>query len=134
MPDVDYRMMTLLCSLVEACPIGTNLGLLHLLWMLVSGRLLAARGALFPGLGACGLSDRAIRRAWAALGQGDWTSGQLLARWAATVVAEGRGQPHTHGGYHPVGVDVTGCWRPRLRHCPTTHYHGAAGKALPAIP
>jgi hypothetical protein len=127
-------MLTLLCALVRALPIGTNLGLLHLLWMLVSGQLLAARGAVFPGLSACGLSERAIRRAWAALGQGDWTSGQLLARWAATVGGEGRWQAHAHGGYHPVGVDVTGFWRPRLRNCPTTHYHGEAGKALPAIP
>jgi hypothetical protein len=134
MPEAVYRMLTLLCALVRVLPIGTNLGLLHLLWMLVRGQLLAARGAVFPGLSACGLSDRAIRRAWTALGQGDWTSRQLLARWAATVVSEGRWQPHAHGGYHPVGVDVTGFWRPRLRNCPTTHYHGEAGKALPAIP
>jgi len=62
-------MLTLLCTLVVACPIGTNLGLLHLLWMLASGRLLGARGALFPGLANCGLSAPATRRAWAALGQ-----------------------------------------------------------------
>lgn len=134
MPEAVYRMMALLCALVRALPIGTNLGLLHLLWMLVSGHLLAARGAVIPGLSACGLSARAIRRAWAALGQGDWTSGQLLAWWGATVTTEGRWRPHAYGGYHPVGVDVTGFWRPRLRNCPTTHYHGEAGQALPAIP
>ena len=77
---------------------GTNLGLLHLLWMVVSGRLLAARGALFAGLSDGGLPARAVRRAWAALGQGDWSSGQLLARWAATVGAEGRWRPQTHDG------------------------------------
>jgi hypothetical protein len=33
-----------------------------------------------------------------------------------------------------VAVALTGFWRPRLRGCPTTHYHGAAGRALPAIP
>jgi hypothetical protein len=33
-----------------------------------------------------------------------------------------------------VAVDLTGFWRPRLRGCPTTHYHGVAGRALPAIP
>jgi hypothetical protein len=110
------------------------LGLLHLLWMLTSGHLLTSRGALFPGLLDCGLSARAVRRAWAALGQGDWTSRQLLAHWVAIIAREGQWQPHTHGGYHPVGVDVTGFWRPRLQHCPTTHYHGEAGKALPAIP
>jgi len=94
MPSAVYRMMTLLCSLVVTLPIGTNLGLLHLLWMLVSGQLLGARGAVIPGLSACGLSDRAVRRAWAALGQGDWACEHLLARWRALVVAEGRWQPH----------------------------------------
>jgi len=33
-----------------------------------------------------------------------------------------------------VAVDVTGFWRPRLRGCPTSHYHAEAGRALPAIP
>src|SRR4051812_8053815 len=134
MPEAVYRTMQLLWSLVAGCPLGTNLGLLHLLWMLVSGRLLAARGAVVPGLAACGLSDRAVRRAWAALGQGGWASGPLLARWAAAVAAEGRWQPQAHGGYRPVAVDVTGFWRPRLRGCPTAHYHSAAGPAPPAGP
>jgi hypothetical protein len=121
MPEAVYRMLALLCTLVAGVPVGTNLGLLHLLWMLVSGRLLASRGALFPGLSDCGLAAPATRRAWAALGQGGWTSTQLLARWVATVADEGRWQPHAHGGYRPVGVDVTGFWRPRLRDCPTSH-------------
>ena len=134
MPTAVYRMLTLLGTLVVACPVGTNLGLLHLLWMLVSGRRLAARGALIPGLSDCGPAAPAVRRAWAALGQGGWTSGALLSRWAETLGREGQWQPRRHGGYHPVAVDLTGFWRPRLRGCPTTHYHGVAGKALPAIP
>src|SRR6266487_5332473 len=134
MPEAVYRMLRLLCTLVEALPIGTNLGLLHLLWMLVSGRLLATRGAGAPALSDSGLAAPAVRRAWAALGQGDWTSAQLLARWATALGAEGRWQPQEHGGYRPVAVDVTGFWRPRLRACPATHYHGVAGRALPAIP
>src|SRR5437763_2423436 len=102
MPEAVYRMLTLLCSLLVSVPIGTNLGLLHLLWMLVSGQLLATRGAVIPGLSACGLADRAVRRAWAALGQGDWTIEGLLAQWRGLVVAEGCWHPHTHGSYHPV--------------------------------
>lgn len=133
MPEAVYRMLTLLCRLVLTLPVGTNLGLLHLLWMLVSGQLLTTRGAVIPGLRACGLADRAVRRAWMALGHGDWASAGLLAQWRALVVAEGRWQAHTHGGYHPVGVDVTGFWRPQLQQCPTRHYHAEAGKALPAI-
>jgi len=90
MPDAVYQVMTMLCGLVAPLPIGTNLGLLHLLWMLVSGRWLGSRGALFAGLADCGLPDRAVRRAWAALGQGGWGSEQLLARWARAVQAAGR--------------------------------------------
>lgn len=41
MPEAVYRVLSLLCTLVMALPVGTNLGLLHLLWMLVSGWLLA---------------------------------------------------------------------------------------------
>ncbi len=42
MPEAVYRMLTLLCDLVELLPVDTHLGMLHLLWMLVSGRLLEA--------------------------------------------------------------------------------------------
>ena len=52
-----YRVLSLVCAVVVGVPIGTNLGLLHLCWMLLSGGLLGSRGALFPGLSALGLSD-----------------------------------------------------------------------------
>ncbi len=134
MPDAAYQVLTMLCRLVAPLPVGANLGRLPLLWMLVRGRLLGSRGARFAGLADCGLPDRAVRRAWAALGQGGWTSGALLARWADAVQAAGRWAPCRHGGYRPVAADLTGFWRPRLRGCPTAHYHGPAGTALPAIP
>jgi hypothetical protein len=129
-----YRVLGLLCALVETLPIGTNLGVLHLCWMLLSGQLLGSRGAIFPGLQALGLSERAVRRAWAALGQGSWTSRRLIKAWAAVVQAEGYWQPHVYGGYRPVAVDITAFWRPQLQACPTRHYDAAAGQARPAIP
>jgi hypothetical protein len=86
MPEAVYRMMRLLCALVVNVPLGTNLGLLQLLWMPVSGRLLTTRGAVLPVLGACGLSRRAVRRAWAALG-----SGGLEQRAAARAVGAAGG-------------------------------------------
>ena len=133
MPDPVYRTLELLCAVVSALPIGTNLGLLHLLWMLVSGRLLTARGAVFPGLSEAGLSPAESRRAWTALGQGRWSSERLLWAWARVVEREGRWQAAEHGGYRPVAADVTGFWRPRLTGCPTKHYSAEAGRALPAI-
>jgi hypothetical protein len=134
MQEAVYRVLTLVSALVVDVPIGTNLGLLHLLWMVLCGKLLLSRGAIFPGLSAVGLSEGAVRRAWVALGRGSWTSHRLVTRWARVVEAEGLWQPHRHGGYHPVAVDITAFYRPRLQGCPTSHYHATAGKALPAIP
>lgn len=134
MPAPVYRVMQVLCSLVSTVPIGTNLGLAHLLWMLLSGALLVSRGAIIPGLSTIGLPVPAVRRAWATLGQGTWTIDDLLARLLIVVETDGQWQPHTYAGYHPVAVDTTGFWRPRLVDCPTTHYSSSAGKAVPAIP
>ena len=134
MHEAVYRVMGVVCGVVVATPVGTNLGLVHLLWMLVSGQLLASRGAVIPGLSAVGVPESAVRRAWAALGQGGWSSAGLLAAWRQQVEQDGQWRVHEHEGYRPVAVDVTGFWRPRLRGCATSHYHGPAGKALPAIP
>ena len=129
-----YLVIGVLCAVVATAPIGTNLGLVQVLWMLVGGRLLETRGAVIPGLSATGLSEPAVRRAWAALGQGDWTSAGLLGSWRRYVEQAGAWRAHAYEGYRPVAVDVTGFWRPRLQGCATSHYDGRAGKALPAIP
>jgi hypothetical protein len=134
MQETVYRVIGVLCAVVGRTPIGTNLALVHLLWMLVSGRLLVSRGAVIPGLSATGLSDPAVRRAMAALGQGSWSTGVLLGTWREHVEQAGLWQAHEHEGYRPVAVDVTGFWRPRLQGLATSHYHGPAGKALPAVP
>src|SRR5438067_12658526 len=106
MPDVVYRVMSLLCALVERVPVGTNLGLVLVFWMLLTGRLLGSRGAVIPALSALGLAPAVVRRSWAALGQGAWTADQVLANWQQWVAQEGAWQPHTVGGYHPVAADV----------------------------
>jgi hypothetical protein len=129
-----YRVATVLCALVAGVPRGTNWGLVLVFWMLLTGRLLAARGAIIPGLSALGLAPAGVRRSGAALGQGAWTAERLLANWSAWVEQEGVWQPHTVGGHHPVAGDTTGFWRPHLHGCPTQHYSAVAGKALPAIP
>ena len=85
MQETVYGVLRLLCALVAPVPVGTNLGLLHLLWMLVSGRLLETRGAVLPGLSVSGLPEAVVRRAWAALGQGDWAVAALLRGWGGIV-------------------------------------------------
>ncbi len=133
MSSIVYRMHGLLYRVVMGVPLGTNLGLFHLLWMILSGRLLSSRGAVIPGLADIGLAPDAVRRAWAALTYGRWTSEALLCAWQQIVADEGRWQAHRHGGYRVLACDLVGFFRPRLRACPTKHYSPAAGKALPAI-
>ncbi len=133
MSPTVYRISSLLCRLVNEVPIGTNLALFHLLGMLLTGRLLGTRGALIPALAECGLAPDAVRRAWAALAYGDWQVATLLAAWQQIVGGQARFPAHRHGGFRPVAADPVGCLRPRLKHCPSEHYHARAGKALPAI-
>ena len=125
--------ITVLSQLTKALPIGTNLALLHFLWMLVSGALLPSRGALFPALKAIGLSDGAIRRAWRAFRRGKWQIATLRGWWRDYVHGLPGWTAHRYEGYVPVTVDVTAFWRPALQTCPSKHYHPAAQRALPAV-
>ncbi|MFI5268670.1 MAG: hypothetical protein ACHQ7M_14950 [Chloroflexota bacterium] len=62
MPDPVYPVVLLLCAAVKGVPIATNLGVVEVLWLLVSRPLLEARGALIPGLAETGPADAAVRR------------------------------------------------------------------------
>lgn len=134
MPTLVYRIIEVLSVIVADLPIGTNLAVFHLLWAVLSGRLLESRGAIIPALAASGLAMDAIRRAWAALAYGAWEVAHLLANFQQVVDQDGRWHRHGRGDRRPVAVDQVGFFRPRLKGCPTKHYHSPAGKALPAIP
>jgi hypothetical protein len=99
MPALVYRISEVLSAIVIDLPIGTNLGLFHLLWMLLSGRLLQSRGALVPALAATGLEPAAVRRAWAAFANGAWNVSGLISALQARVRHEGRWQAQAIGGY-----------------------------------
>ena len=125
--------ISVLSILIQYLPIGTNLALLHFLWMLVSGALLPSRGAIFPALKSIGLDDAATRRAWVAFRKGVWQMPAILALWREYVQALPDWQEHRYEGYLPVTIDVTAFWRPALKRCPGKHYHPAANRALPAV-
>src|SRR5436190_13833158 len=90
MSPLVYRMNAVLSRVVQRVPVGTNLGLLHLLGMLLSGRLLLSRGAVIPGLAALGLAAAAVRRAWAAFAYGTWHS-----CWRRGSTSSGRNRSFT---------------------------------------
>jgi len=125
--------ISVLSILIQDLPVGTNLALLHFLWMMVSGALLPSRGAIFPALKSIGLSDAAIRRAWVAFRKGMWQMPAILILWREHVKSQPGWTEHRYEGYLPVTIDVTAFWRPTLKHCPGKHYHPGAGRALPAV-
>jgi hypothetical protein len=82
MSSILYRIHHVLSCVVDNVPLGTHLGLFHLLWTLLSGRLLQSRGAVIPALADCGLGAAAVRWAWAALASGRWSLAPLpVAHW-----------------------------------------------------
>jgi hypothetical protein len=125
--------ISVLNELLVSLPIGTNLAMLHVFWALLSGQLLASRGALFPALQAIGLADEAVRRAWTAIYKGVWQTVVLLELWRKHVEGLPDWKQHEYEGYKPVVADVTAFWRPSLKTCPSKHYHPAAQRALPAV-
>lgn len=133
MPNVTQEMITILCAINQQLPIGTNLAMLHLLWMLVSGALLSSRGALFGALASIGLSPAAVRRAWAAMRYGAWQIDDLMQHWREYVQAQEHWHVHEYEGYRALAVDLTAFWRPTLKGLKSKHYHPQANKALPAV-
>ena len=138
MPAVVYRICALLSQVLARVPVGTNLGLLHLLLSLLSGRFLAARGAVFPALDGLGLAPDEVRRSEAALCYGRWQAADLLAGLGRAVAQEGRFAPCEYEGVRPVACDLSAFFRPHLRGrdgrpLDSRHYVSQAGRALPAV-
>src|SRR5271165_4213734 len=128
-----YRIAVLIEQILANVPLGTNLGLFHLIFTLLSGRFLNSRGALIPALAETGLENDAVRRAQAALCYGQWKIADLLDAWQKIVCKQGRFRPHSYQGYRPVACDLVGFFRPHLKGCAQKHYLSAANKALPAV-
>jgi hypothetical protein len=120
-------------AVVQGLPVGTNFALLQLMWVMLQGRLLVSRGAIFPALTAAGFSWTVARRCWAAMRYGAWESKALIEAWRQYVETEGKWQEHEHDGYRGVAVDLTAFWRPRLKGWLGKHFHSVAGRALPAV-
>ena len=105
MSPIVYRMNDVLSRMVQHVPVGTNLGLFHLLWMLLRGRLLLSRGAVIPGLAALVLAAEAVRRAWAAFAYGKWHAGQLVKKRCQELFSEPAHALPGHATPGMVGTD-----------------------------
>ena len=120
-------------AVVQTAPIGTNLALVHILWVMMSGAFLPGRGTFFTAFDAKGFDKQVVRRSWAALRHGAWTSNELLDNWQIYVASENHWRVRRHERYQAVSVDMTGFWRPHLKGWAGKHFHSLAQKALPAV-
>lgn len=120
-------------AIVKGVPVGTNLGLVHFIWMLLQGQLLSYRGAIFPSLQGSGFDEATCRRSWAAFRYGKWKSDELIANWRSYVLEQGVWEVHRYEGYRVLAVDLTGYFRPRLKSWWSKHFHALVGRALPAV-
>ena len=107
MPNVIETVLPMVCKTVEYAPIGTNLGLLYLIWALISGQFLESRGGIFPALAQLGLPKAAVRRSWAALNKGGWQIGKLIVAWREQVETAGRWQAVRVDGYRVKAGDMS---------------------------
>ena len=125
--------IAILTTICQFLPVGTNLAMVHFLWMLISGALLPNRGAIIPALKSIGLSDEETRRSWAAFGSGVWSIQELCSEFRSYVRKLPEWKERRYEGYLPIPVDITAYFRPTLQNCPGVHFHSAAQRALPAI-
>ena len=125
--------IAILTTICQSLPIGTNLAMVHFLWMLVSGALLPNRGAIIPALKSIGLSDEETRRSWAGFGSGVWSIHEMCSEFGNYVRKLPEWKERRYEGYLPIPVDITAYFRPTLQNCPGVHFHPAAQQAMPAI-
>ncbi|MCB0057292.1 MAG: hypothetical protein M9936_04545 [Caldilinea sp.] len=119
-------------AVVQTVPVGTNVALVRILWIMMSGAFLQSRGAFFTAL-ATMFAPAEVRRSWAALRNGSWECNELLENWHVFVASENQWRVRRHEGYEAVSVDMTGFWRPRLKGWLGKHYHSLAQRSLPAV-
>ena len=133
MPTAVQETIHVLEFIVQVAPLGTDLGLLFLLWSMMRGSFLLSRGAIFPALQATGLNEESSRRSWAAFRYGAWSIAKLIAAWRKYVLSEGKWQSHRYEGYRPVPVDWTAFWRPQLKGWKGKMFNRLAQRALPGV-
>jgi hypothetical protein len=133
MNTASKRTLHVIEQIVKSVPIGTNLALLQLIWAMINGSFLTARGAVHTALSISGFNDQAIRRSWEALRHGVWRIEELIERFHSLVAEEGSWQVTEYQGYRPLAVDISAIWRPRLQKWVGKIYHQLVGKSCVGI-
>ena len=114
MPTAVEVTMQAIAFVVQTVPIGTNLGLVDLLWAMGYGSFLKSRGGIHPALKYSGFSDDEIRHSWSAMGYGAWKISELISSWQVYVKSQNEWEENRYGaGAHwarVISIDLTGFW------------------------
>ena len=89
-PVEVYQVSEIVQAVVQDAPIGTNLALYQGLMTMMSGAMLASRGALIPALDSVGMDQAETMRTWQGLAHGSWEINELLERLTDRIETEGR--------------------------------------------
>lgn len=127
------EIITAIVAVVQIVPIGSNIGLAGLLWVMLQGSFLASRGAIHSGLLVSGFERDEISQSWSALRYGSWEVSELLEQWQNYVASRNQWRVQRYANYRVKSVDITGFWRPRLSGKVNKLFHALAQKALPAM-
>ena len=133
MNTASKRTLHVIEQIVKSVPIGTNLALLQLIWALINGSFLPARGAVHPALSLAGFARQEIQRSWTGLRHGVWRIEELIDRFRTLVKEDGCWQANEYEGYRPLAVDLTAIWRPRLQGWSGKMYRQLLGKSFIGI-
>ena len=96
MPIAVEHTVHAIAALVQTVPVGTNIALMHLLWVMLNGSFLGSRGAVFTALAGQGFTLQEVRRSWAALRSGKWEINELLDNWQLYVASENQWRVRRH--------------------------------------
>jgi hypothetical protein len=133
MTTASQRTVQALEQIVKPVPLGTNLALLQLMWAIISGAFLTARGAIHTALQESGFSRPEIQRCWCALWAGQWHIYELIRQFRELVLADAQWQARLCDGWRPVAVDLTAIWRPKLEKWPGKMFNRLADKKKTGI-
>ncbi len=128
MTTASEQTIQLIEEIVNEVPVGTNLGLTHLMWAMMSGAFLKSRGAIFTALLAIGLTTEPIRRSWSALRYGVWNIDELILKWGGIVARKEEWRANSYEGYYPIAGDLIIFWRPHLSGWVGKFYCGMTGR------
>lgn len=130
MSPASERTIQVLMEILQVTAIGTNVGLLRIMWAMVNGSFLHSRGAVMTALHLCGFTPQQTRRSWQALRYGIWNIGEMIGGWRLHVEQMEQWQASRYEGYKPVAADVTTFWRPRLQGWKGKFYQALAKRAM----